>query len=63
MPLTNWTLEADEVLALPIDDLALRVLMGAHDNSEWNWRNWLLKAKNGYQGRKDVAQALSEAWT
>ncbi|MEU1036563.1 TIGR02391 family protein [Streptomyces mirabilis] len=63
MPLTNWTLEADEVLALPIDDLALRVLKDAHDTSEWNWRNWLLKAKNGYQGRKDVAQALSEAWT
>lgn len=39
MPLTNWTLEADEVPALPIDDLALRVLKDADDNSEWNWRN------------------------
>lgn len=57
-----WTLEADEVVALPLDDLALRVLRDARDNDEWNWRNWLLLAQQGYQGRPDAVAALSEAW-
>lgn len=59
----NWTLEADEVLALPLDDLALRVLKDARDNGEWNWKNWILAAKRGYQGRRDVLPVFSEAWS
>jgi hypothetical protein len=40
-----WTLEADEVVALPLgDELALMVLRDAYDNEEWNWGNWLLGA-------------------
>lgn len=57
-----WTLEADDVVALPLDDLALRVLRDARDNDEWNWRSWLLLAQQGYQGRPDAVAALSEAW-
>lgn len=60
----TWTLEADEVLALPVDDLALRVLLDARQTNEWNWRNWMLLAQQGYgQSRTDVFLALTEAWT
>lgn len=40
-----WTLEADEVVVLPLDELALMVLRDAYDNKEWNWGNWLLAAR------------------
>lgn len=57
-----FALDGDDVVALPVDDLALRVLKNARDNNEWNWRNWLLLANSGYGGRTDVLLALSEAW-
>lgn len=58
-----WDLEAGEVLALPLDDLGLRVLKDARDNNEWNWQNWLIAARQrAYPGRKDVLNVLSEAW-
>src|SRR4051812_17038564 len=59
----DWSLEADDVVGLPVDDLALRVLVDARDNNEWNWRNWVLLAQRAYQGRNDAVQALVEAWT
>lgn len=62
MTSTDWTLSADEVVQLPIDDLALRVLKDARDNKEWNWRNWLISARRGYHDRPDALRALSEAW-
>lgn len=59
-----FTLGADEVVALPVDDLALRVLVDARDNQEWNWLNWLkLAATEGYSGQQDAVLALTEAWT
>lgn len=61
MPSSDWTLTADEVVGLPIDDLALRVLRDARDK-EWNYRNWLLGAQQDYRPRRDAVQALSEAW-
>lgn len=58
----DWTLDADVVGALPVDDLALRVLDDARANNEWNWRNWLLLAQQSY-GRGTAAMlALTEAW-
>ncbi len=58
-----WELEADEIVALPLDELALRVLLDARDNNEWNWRNWMLSANAyGYPQRKDALAALMEAW-
>lgn len=59
----NWELNPDDIVALPIDDLALRVLKDARDNNEWNWRNWMLTAKGAYPRRKDAVVALSEAWS
>ncbi|MGR3875614.1 TIGR02391 family protein [Streptomyces graminifolii] len=63
MPAADWTLEADDVVALPLDDLALRVLRDALQSNEWNYRNWLLAASHhGYVTRKDAVAALGEAW-
>jgi uncharacterized protein (TIGR02391 family) len=62
--MANWTVEADEVVNLPLDELALRVLTDYRDNSEWNWRNWMLMAKQeAYPRRPDAVRALAEAWT
>jgi uncharacterized protein (TIGR02391 family) len=61
--MTAWTLSDDVVVALPIDDLALRVLRDARDNNEWNWRNWVLGAQEGYGRGSPAIGALMEAWT
>lgn len=63
MPVEPWTLEADDVVALPVDDLALRVLKDARDNKEWNWRNWVLLAEQSYGKGSAASLALVEAWT
>lgn len=55
-------ISADEILALPLDELALRVLQNARDTNEWNWRNWLLGARRWLAGHEPALQALSEAW-
>ncbi|MEV4830627.1 TIGR02391 family protein [Micromonospora sp. NPDC049257] len=57
----NWTLTADEVRALPLDELALRVLASAQD--AWNWRNWLLEVRQDHYPRDpETVQLLAEAW-
>ncbi len=62
--MTPWELEADEVVALPLDELAMRVLVDFRDNDGWNWRNWVMMAKqNGYRDRPDAVRALVEAWS
>ncbi|WP_426593828.1 TIGR02391 family protein [Cellulomonas sp. McL0617] len=62
--MANWTLEADEVVSLPLDELALRVLTDYRDNNEWNWRNWMLLAmQEAYPRRPDAVRALAEAWS
>lgn len=53
---------ADEVLALPIDELALLVLRDAKGRSTWNWHNWLLETKRHYPQQPEVLRAYSEAW-
>ncbi|MBW8482613.1 TIGR02391 family protein [Actinomadura parmotrematis] len=58
----SWELSPEEVLTLPLDELALHVLRDAKINGEWNWGNWLISAKQGYGRRPDVLGALSEAW-
>jgi len=51
--MTAWNLSADDVVALPIDDLALRVLRDARDTNEWNWRNWVMATQQDY-GRRSA---------
>lgn len=58
----NWDLTADDVVGLPLDELALRVLLDYRDTGGWNWRNWLLEHRGPYQGRRDAYLALTEAW-
>jgi hypothetical protein len=56
-------LPADQVLGLPVDELARHVLRHiGQDGSSVNWRAWmgLVKQYNGYQ--LDERRALSEAW-
>lgn len=63
MSYAGWTLDAQEVLSLPLDDLALRVLNDAHKADEWNWSNWLINAQqHAYPDMAEVVNALSEAW-
>lgn len=57
-----WELEADDVARLPVDDLAMRVLLDARDNGEWNWRNWMLLAQQAYGRTSPAIPALVEAW-
>jgi uncharacterized protein (TIGR02391 family) len=60
----DFTLEPDDVASLPLDDLAMRVLVDARENGEWNWMNWMkMAAIHGYSGRPDAVGALMEAWT
>lgn len=40
----------------------MRVLVDYRENGGWNWRNWVLGAKEGYRARPDAIQALVEAW-
>lgn len=57
----NWTLKGDEVRALPLDELALRVLISAQHS--WNWRSWLLEVRQDHYPREpEIVQILSEAW-
>lgn len=59
----SWDLTAEEVKALPIDDLALRVLKDARETNEWNWYNWLnAKRIHHYQSDREALNTLSEAW-
>ncbi|MET7949074.1 TIGR02391 family protein [Micromonospora sp. NPDC005324] len=52
----------DEIVALPLDELALLVLGDADRTGAWNWRSWLLEARQAGVKRSDAALALSEAW-
>jgi len=63
MPSASWDLDADVVVNLPLDDLALRVLRDAQETQEWNWKNWMISARRSYHDREDALHALTEAWT
>jgi len=55
-------LDADEIMLLSVDELALRVLRDAADDGAWNWKSWLLDRAAFYQSRTDAMEALAEAW-
>jgi uncharacterized protein (TIGR02391 family) len=55
-------IEADKVVALPLDELALLVLRDAKARGEWNWRNGVGHFRPAYAQRPDALQALAEAW-
>jgi uncharacterized protein (TIGR02391 family) len=56
-------LPGDEVVAMSIDELALRILTDVDQNPEWNWHNWMGRANNRYRQHHLAAfQAFSEGW-
>lgn len=60
-----WELTPEDVVAMPLDELALRVLEDYHQDPEsWHWRNWVAarKAEYGHRQHRDAVLALNEAW-
>jgi uncharacterized protein (TIGR02391 family) len=55
-------MEAEDILELAVDELALAVLRDFDQGGGWNAYNWMLEADRQYPGRKDVSAAFSEAW-
>jgi uncharacterized protein (TIGR02391 family) len=61
MPPRAFTLSGEEVLALPVDELALEILRDiAADEDQWNSANWVLSARGQY--KTPAIDALIEAW-
>lgn len=56
----DFTLTAEAVLSLPIDEVAMAVLRDAAANEEWNSYNWLLMASHEYPA--EATRVLAEAW-
>ena len=55
-------LPADQVCALPVDQLGLVILSDLIASAEWNEYNYLLKAKQAYSGEALEAIAEAMAW-
>ena len=60
MPPRSFEYEEDEILTMPVEDVALAVLQDAHDNGEWNAYNWMQLAEQSY-GRPPLRR-LAEGW-
>lgn len=59
----DWTLEAEEIVALPVDELSLLLLADIDANSNTpNKFNWMNAARNAYGVMTPAMQALAEAW-
>jgi uncharacterized protein (TIGR02391 family) len=56
-----WTLPEDQTLALPLDELGLRILQDYVQSRGWNWRNWLLEQQIPRE-RTQLQSALEEGW-
>jgi uncharacterized protein (TIGR02391 family) len=59
--MAEWTLSADEIVALPLDELAMRVLRHILETEAWSGHNWMLDRKRALGRRDDAIQALEEA--
>lgn len=60
-----WDHTSDELLAMPLPDLALLVLADFKQGQGWNQRNWMLEAQHGHTEvtrRPGVLDRLAEAW-
>lgn len=52
-----------DVTALPLDELALRVLNDVESTRAWNWKNWMVEVEQHLGRNYEALGALSEAWT
>jgi uncharacterized protein (TIGR02391 family) len=60
-----WDHTGDELLAIPLPDLALLVLADFKQGNGWNQRSWMLEAQQGHTEvarRAGVLDRLAEAW-
>jgi hypothetical protein len=54
--------DRDQVLALPLPELARLVLTDARERGQWNWRSWLLDARRVNPQDEALNDAFAEAW-
>lgn len=62
----DWRLDADEIVRISVDELALHILNDVHGNSTDGTANrmtWIGHAKRAYPRQPAVLRALSAAWT
>lgn len=59
---STWALERDQILAIPIDELALAVLRDFDVEGGWNAYSWMISAHNRFSGAGEVLRPLAEAW-
>lgn len=59
-----WEHTADELMTLPLPDLALLVLGDFKEGNGWNQRNWMLGAGSQASGARktELINRLAEAW-
>jgi uncharacterized protein (TIGR02391 family) len=59
-----WEHTADELMTLPMPDLALLVLADFKMNNGWNSRSWILGANQNHEAARgtEVQNRLAEAW-
>lgn len=59
----GWTLSADEILALPLDEFALRLLADIDANEgNPNGYSWMNRARQHYGRNSPAMTAMAEAW-
>lgn len=60
----TFSLDADEVVRMPLDALALAILRDVAESGEWNSYNWMnSRQQDGAFGRRpDALRAFEEAW-
>lgn len=62
--MVGFSLGADEVLHMPLDALALRILQDVDETDEWNSYNWMNARQQSpeFSRRPDALRAFEEAW-
>ncbi|HEX9121951.1 MAG TPA: hypothetical protein VF984_01120 [Actinomycetota bacterium] len=60
----SLSLTADEVVEMPLDALALRILQDVDETNEWNSYNWMNTARRSaeFREQEEALRALEEAW-
>jgi uncharacterized protein (TIGR02391 family) len=59
----QWTgMSEQEALALPVDELALRILRAVHDSREWNEYNWYQTMLQQARFSDAALRRCAEAW-
>ena len=59
----SFEMRGDKVLALPIDELGLKVLTDVAASNEWNSANWMGLARESFRSVPGAMEALAEAWS